>query len=96
MTFQWMSEPGLNTLLMNNVEERERGGASSLNYLVAFSAQALAAFAAGPLLARHGYGAVLAGAGGLMLVAAAMFRWMLVRPDTAPSAPTVDCASAPV
>ena len=47
MAFQWMSEPGLNSLLMNHVNERERGGASALNYLVAFGAQALAAFGAG-------------------------------------------------
>jgi MFS family permease len=31
MSFQWMSEPGLNTLLMNHVAERERSGASALN-----------------------------------------------------------------
>ena len=41
MAFQWMSEPGMNTLLMNRVEERERGGASAMMYLVAFSAKRL-------------------------------------------------------
>ncbi len=56
MAFQWMSEPGLNTLLMNHVDERERGGASALTYLVAFGAQAVAAFAGGVLLERFGFG----------------------------------------
>jgi MFS family permease len=77
MSFQWMSEPGLNTLLMNHVEERERGGASSLNYLVAFSAQAIAAFGAGALTTRFGYGVVLAGAAGIAALAAVLFPALL-------------------
>jgi len=77
MSFQWMSEPGLNTLLMNHVEERERGGASALTYMVAFSAQALAALAAGGLLARFGYGAVLAGAAAVAALAAGLFQLLL-------------------
>ncbi|HJZ97600.1 MAG TPA: MFS transporter [Candidatus Solibacter sp.] len=74
MACQWMSEPGLNTLLMNHVEERERSGASAMNYLVAFSAQAVAAFAAGALFGEYGFGPVLLGAAGLAGVAAWMFR----------------------
>ena len=77
MAFQWMSEPGLNSLLMNRVDERERSGASALTFLVAFGAQALAAFGAGELLTRFGYGAVLAGAAALAGVAALMFRVMV-------------------
>ena len=77
MSFQWMSEPGLNTLLMNHVGERERSGASALNHLVAFGAQTVAAFGAGALLAQFGYGAVLAGAAALALVAAVLFRVLL-------------------
>jgi MFS family permease len=77
MGFQWMSEPGLNTLLMNHVDERERGGASALSFLVAFSAQAVAAWGAGLLLARFGYGTVLAGAAGLALAAAGLFQLLL-------------------
>jgi len=73
MSFQWMSEPGLNSLLMNHVEERERSGASAITFLVAFSAQALAAFAAGKLLVRFDYGPVLAGAAVLAGVAALLF-----------------------
>ena len=74
MSFQWMSEPGLTTLLMDRVKERERGGAAALNYLVSFSAQAVASAGAGFLLARHGYGAVLAGAALLAGAAAVLLR----------------------
>jgi predicted MFS family arabinose efflux permease len=77
MSFQWMSEPGLNSLLMNRIDESERSGASALTFLVAFGAQALAALGAGELLTRFGYGAVLAGAAALTGVAAAMFRWLV-------------------
>jgi predicted MFS family arabinose efflux permease len=77
MAFQWMSEPGLNTLLMNHIDERERSGASALNYLVAFGAQALAAFAAGNLFTRLGYGPTLAGAAAIAAAAALLFRLLL-------------------
>jgi MFS family permease len=74
MAFQWMSEPGLNALLMSRVAERERSGASALNYTVAFSAQAVAALGAGKLLAHLGYGVVLAGSALLALAAAGLFQ----------------------
>jgi len=77
MSCQWMSEPGLNTLLMQNVGERERGGASALNYMVAFSAQTVAAFAAGALLGGFGYGPVLLGAAAAAATAAMMFKTLL-------------------
>ena len=77
MSFQWMSEPGLNTLLMNHVEERERSGASALIYLVAFGAQALAAFSAGGSAAKFGWTPVLVGAAALAIVAAVLFRGLL-------------------
>jgi predicted MFS family arabinose efflux permease len=58
---------------MNHVKERERGGAAALNYLVAFSAQAVAAAVAGRLFARVGYGPVLAAASIIAILAAALF-----------------------
>jgi predicted MFS family arabinose efflux permease len=86
MSFQWMSEPGLNTLLMNRVAEREHSGASALNYVVAFGAQALAAYAGGVMFSRLGYGPALAGAAGLALLAAVLFRVLLGRhADNAPA-----------
>jgi predicted MFS family arabinose efflux permease len=77
MSFQWMSEPGLNSLLMGHVAEAERSGASALTYLVAFGAQALAAFAGGALLARLGYSAVLGGAAALAVCAGMLFHTLL-------------------
>jgi predicted MFS family arabinose efflux permease len=77
MSFQWMSEPGLNTLLLGQVKEEERSGAAALNYLVAFGAQALAAFAGGALVVRFGYGAVLAAAAAVAAGAAGLFRALL-------------------
>jgi predicted MFS family arabinose efflux permease len=74
MACQWMSEPGLNTLLMNQVDEKERGGASAMNYMVAFSAQAVAAFAGGVLFEQYGFGPVLLGAAGAAGLAAWMFK----------------------
>jgi MFS family permease len=77
MAFQWMSEPGLSALLMNNVAERERSGAAAVNYLVMFGAVAVAQSAGGALLARYGYGPTLAGAAGLALVAAGGFEVLM-------------------
>jgi len=84
MAFQWMSEPGLNALLMSRVEERERSGAAALNYMVAFSAQTVAALAAGRLLAHLGYGAVLAGSALLAVCAAGLFQALVNSRGAAP------------
>jgi len=59
MAFQWMSEPGMYTLLMNRMAPAERNGASALNFLVISLSQALAAAAAGASFTRFGYPAVL-------------------------------------
>lgn len=86
MAFQWMSEPGMNTLLMNRVDEREHSGASALNYMVAFGAQALSAYAGGASVSRFGYGPTLAAAGALALTSAVLFRGLLrPRPGSDPA-----------
>ncbi len=95
MSVQWMSEPGLNTLLMNHVAEEEQGGASALNYLVAFLAQAAAAFVAGPLLAQSGYATVLGGAALLALAAAILFGLVVAGRSSAPSSSEARRASVP-
>jgi MFS family permease len=77
MAFQWMSEPGLSALLMNNVAERERSGAAAVNYLVMFGAVAVSQSAGGALVARYGYGPALAGAAALALAAAAGFDMLM-------------------
>ena len=73
MSFQYMSDPGTNSLLMNQVAPGVRSGAAALCFLVAFLAQALAASVAGVVVARFGYPTMLAGAAGLALVAAWLF-----------------------
>jgi predicted MFS family arabinose efflux permease len=73
MSFQFMSDPGTNTLLMNQVEPGLRSGAAALSFLVAFLAQALAASVAGAVVARYGYPPMLLGATVLAAVAAWLF-----------------------
>lgn len=77
MAFQWMSEPGMFSLLMSRVASSERSGASALNFLVLSSANAVAAAAAGLSFAQFGYPVVLAVVAGLALVAAVLFRTLL-------------------
>jgi predicted MFS family arabinose efflux permease len=86
MAFQWMSEPGMNTILMNRVEERERSGASALNYVVAFGAQALSALAGGASVTRFGYAPTLGVAAALAIIAALLLRVLLKSPTGTASA----------
>jgi predicted MFS family arabinose efflux permease len=79
MSFQWMSEPGLHNLLMGQVGESERTTASSLNYLTAFSAHAIAAAAAGAAIARWDYATVLTAAAAIAVLAGCLFRGLLIR-----------------
>jgi len=79
MSFQWMSEPGMYTLLMNNVKPGQQAGASALNYLVIFSSQAIAATAAGVAITHVGYSWVIGAASAMALVAALLFRLLLGR-----------------
>jgi len=85
MMAQYMSEPGLFTLLMQGVKEGERGNASALNFLVSFGGQAIAAAAAGALIARLGYPPVLVAAAIISSGAALLFRVLLAKP--APDVP---------
>jgi MFS family permease len=74
MAFQYMSEPGMFTLLMDSVTVGERNGASALNFLVSFGGQAIAASAAGWMLARFGYPPVLAAGASICIAAAFLLR----------------------
>jgi MFS family permease len=71
---QWMTDPGVNTLLMDRVREQERTGAAALMMLVSFAALLVASLAGGAAIAKFGYPAMLACAGGLAAVAAVAFR----------------------
>jgi MFS family permease len=71
---QWMTDPGINTLLMDRVREQERSGAAALMMLVSFAAQLVASLAGGAAIAKFGYSAMLACAAVLAAVAAVAFR----------------------
>ncbi len=80
MAFQYMSEPGMFTLLMDSVPVGERNGASALNFLVSFGGQAIAASVAGWMLARFGYPPVLAAEAFICVAAAFLLRGLLGKP----------------
>jgi MFS family permease len=94
MAFQWMSEPGINTLLMDKVREQERSGAAALMMMVAFGAQFVASFAGGSSIARFGYPVVLACAAGLAAVASAAFRSLPAEAVSSAQPPELFPASA--
>ena len=80
MMAQYMSEPGMFTLLMEGVIPEERGGASALNFLVTSGGIAVASATSGWLLARFGYPPVVVGAAIMCLLAALLFRVLLANP----------------
>ena len=80
MMFQYMSEPGMFTYLMESVAPGERNSASALNFLVTFAGQAIAAAISGAMLARFGYPPVLTVASVVCVAAAFLFRVLLVKP----------------
>jgi MFS family permease len=77
--FQWMSEPGMYTLLMSRVRREERAGASALSLLVISVARAIAAAIAGVAFAQFGYPAVMAAISFAILVSGAAFGLLLRR-----------------
>jgi MFS family permease len=77
VAFLWMSEPGMFSLLMNQVSPSEQTGASAMNFLVINVSQAIAAAAAGASFVRFGYPAVLSVTAGIGLIAACLFRMLL-------------------
>ncbi len=94
---QWMTDPGVNTLLMDRVREQERTGAAALMMLVSFAAQLVASLAGGAAIAKFGYSAMLACAAGLAAAAAVSFRMLpggrtVVAEETLVDAPLPDAA----
>lgn len=81
MASQYMSEPGMFTMLMEGVPAAERSSASSLNFLVTFTGQAIAAACAGRLLHQFGYAPVMIGAAIMCAFAALLFRTLLAPLD---------------
>jgi predicted MFS family arabinose efflux permease len=81
MAFQFMSEPGLYSLLMSRVGQEQTSTASSLNMFVLFSVQAIAAALAGISVRQFGYAPVLRVAAMVAAVAGLAFPLFLRVPD---------------
>jgi MFS family permease len=75
-SFEYMCAPGFYSSLMSRVLPEQRSGASALNFLVMFAGQAVAAAAAGTVVARFGYPPMLVAASVLAACAAWLF-WRL-------------------
>lgn len=80
MSFQYMSEPALFTLLMSRVGAGQRSGASALNFLVISIAGSISALISGAAISRFGYSPVLMAAA-LLVVTAAFLFYVLIRED---------------
>jgi len=87
MVFQYMSEPGLYTLLMDSVPAEERSEASALNFMVASSAQAVAAAVSGATIETVGYGTMLMLAAFVCGIAGLLFRTLLSGRRDSPETP---------
>jgi predicted MFS family arabinose efflux permease len=79
MSFQYMSEPGIYSMLISLAQEPERKSASTLHFLTVNAAQALTAFAGGAAIARFGYTPVLGTAALVVLTAAVLFPVLMRR-----------------
>ncbi|MEO8025563.1 MAG: MFS transporter [Bryobacteraceae bacterium] len=77
MMFQFMSEPGLFTMLTNNVNAANHSGASARYFFFAHGAQALAAAAAGKAILQFGYPPTLVVAAVFVLISAVLFRTLV-------------------
>ncbi len=73
MSFQYMTEPCLLSMLMTRVDPSERGGASSLNFLVTSLAASVAATAAGYGMAQSGYSGTISILAAITALSAVIF-----------------------
>ena len=94
VAFQWMSEPGVLSLLLKQVTPAEQTGASAIHVLVGNVSQAAAASLAGMCFVKFSYPPVLAVLSAIALAAAMSFHLLLGRqrvpqpPRTVPAALT--------
>ena len=73
MAIQYMNEPGIYSLLMDQIPPGERSNASASTFFVTSACQALASAVMGAAIVRFGYPPVLLGIALLALAATAMF-----------------------
>lgn len=81
---EWMSDPGMYTLLMTRVRDSDRAGASALNAFVASGAQAIAAAVTGVAFAHFGYPIVIAAIVAAITLSGCMFLFLLRDADDEP------------
>lgn len=74
---QWMSGPGIYSLLMNNVPDEERSTASALQNMSGAICQAATAAVTGTLIVKLGYSSVLFDIGWIALGASGLFFALL-------------------
>jgi MFS family permease len=78
---QWMSGPGIYSMVMDRTPDEQRSNAAAMQNVVTASSQAAAAATAGSLFDRHGYSKPLAGGAGVAALAA-MLLYVLLGKDT--------------
>jgi len=76
-SLQFMSGPGIYTLVMNQLPDEERSTASALQNIVGALSHAATAVIAGAMFVRYGYPKVLAGVAGVAVAAAFLFFILL-------------------
>jgi MFS family permease len=81
---QWICSPAMYTLLMNNVSETDRAGASALVMFSNYLLTAAATPAVGILLLRFGYPVMMIAIAALQCILAITFRWLI--PERTPAA----------
>jgi predicted MFS family arabinose efflux permease len=82
---QWICSPAMYTLLMNNMAEDDRAGASALIMFSNSLLTAVATSATGILLMRFGYPAVMVAMAALVCLLAITFHWLIPERSPAPS-----------
>jgi MFS family permease len=73
MAMQFMNEPGIYSLLMDQIPPGERSSASASTFFVSNGCQAMASAAMGVAIVRFGYSAALLGIAGLAVAATLLF-----------------------
>jgi predicted MFS family arabinose efflux permease len=88
MSLQYMSTPGLFSMLMSRVAPGERSGASGLYFLVTSLAGSASALVAGVAISRFGYPSVLIASACTAALAAFLFRARIHEEASAIKSPT--------
>ena len=93
MSVQFMSLPGIYSLLMNQLPDEERSSASAIQNIVASLSNAVAAIVTGGMIVKFGYANVFVGIAG-MAVLAALLLLTLLGPGSRQSAIFIQGAEA--